>query len=559
MKKNALLLLIALLTFINSWGQAPTCYRVYLHDKANSPYSIGQPESFLSARAIAKRERFSIPITEQDLPVNPNYLQALKVSGEIQILAVSKWMNTAVVYCPDSTDLSAIAALSFVDSLLPVANYQLNGNSAKTYQKELSRNEFSRSNFSLRTNDYDYGNSIEQIQIHNGQYLHQAGFQGDDMLIAVLDGGWYGFPESQYFADFIQSGRLIGTKDFVPGSNNLYNGSTHGTNVTAVLGIVVEGEIIGAAPRADFYFIRTENTYNEQLIEEDFWAAGAELADSIGADVINSSLGYITFPDFPQAEFTIADNDGVSSIASRAATIAGEKGIVVVISAGNEGVSEWGKIGRPADAHNVLSVGACNKDSVLAEFSSRGYSADGRIKPDVCAVGWDTWMVHYSDDYGEFIAPGNGTSFACPVIAGMAACLWQALPHKTSSEIMQIIRESGHQYNQPDSLMGYGIPDIFQAYMDNKIDEDSTSITAYNRNNFSIYPNPCNEHFTLQSFEENIVQAELFDVNGRIISSTNLSGAQQQLTFDISDLNPGIYIVRVRGEKHHSVLKIIKK
>lgn len=554
--RKVFILILLIGICVDLLAQTPTCYRVYLHDKADSPYSITQPEEFLSPRAIAKRERFNIPITEQDFPINPNYLQALLVSENVQILSTSKWMNCAVVYSLHTNDFNTIAALPFVDSILPVANYNLSILGKKgEYIKELP----AKKEKSLLTNDYDYGYSIEQIQIHNGQYLHQAGFQGDSMLIAILDAGWDGLPESQYFEDFVQSGRLLGTKDYVPGTTSVYNGSSHGTSVTSIIGLALEGELIGSAPRANFYFIRTENPLSEELIEEDFWVAGAEFADSIGADVINSSLGYTTFPDFPQAEFTQAHNDGVTSIASRAATIAGEKGIVVVISAGNDGNSEWIKLGRPADAINVLAVGACNKDSLIAEFSSRGYSADGRVKPDVCAVGWDTWCVLYYDNYGEWIGQNNGTSLSGPVIAGMAACLWQALPHKTSSEIMQIIRENGHLYNTPDSLMGYGIPDFFQAYLENRDSEDSTSIANYNRSNFSLFPNPCYQNFTLESFEDPITQVDLFDIRGRMISNTKVEGNQQQLTFDISSLPPGIYIVKAKSERKYGILKVIKK
>lgn len=538
------------------WSQNATCYRIYLQDKAGCEYTIDNATAFLSPRAIEKRERFNIQITEQDLPVSNLYLQNLKITPDIQILSTSKWLNTVVLYCPDSLKIDEISQFPFVDSIIPVANYQLDFNNL---DKKISLDNNFKS-YDLTTN-FNYANSIEQIAIHNGHLMHEAGFCGDDMLIAVLDGGWDGFDYQAPFFHFYLEGRIWGTRDFVPNARNVYNGITHGTQVTAIMGANLDGEIIGSAPHANFFFIRSENPYSEQPIEEDFWVAGAELADSLGADVINSSLGYTTFPDFPQATFTINDNNGRVSVASKAATIAVEKGIVVVISAGNEGTSEWQKIGRPADAFNVLAVGACNKDSLMADFSSHGFSADGRVKPDVCAVGWDTWSIYgiAEDSISYYILSGNGTSFSGPVIAGMAACLWQALPHKSASELMQIIRESGHLYATPDTLMGYGIPNIYQAYLDNQ-EDNPTNIVNFAKKQFIGAPNPCSHLFKIYGNNEYIQSVKLYDLSGRELLFVDLSkNPKNQYILDLSNLKTGFYIAEVQGEQTLQTIRIIKK
>ena len=493
-----------------SWAQDANCYRVYLSNKNNSPFSTDRPEEFLSQRAIAKRTRFNIPITIQDLPVNQSYINQIKAfDPNIRVLATSKWLNTVVIYCPNPAHLPGIQNLGGVQYLVPVANWDLNA-PAKENQPQDETPE--QNNVNL-WDDVDYGNSIDQFAVHRGDLLHNEGFRGEGMLIAVFDAGWNNFDVIPHFQPLFNNGQIWGTYDFVPNLPSVYTGHSHGTSVTSIMASQIDGELIGTAPEANYFFIRSEIPYAEQLIEEDFWVAAAEMADSIGADVINSSLGYTTFPDFPQGDLTSQDNDGVTGVSSQAATIAGQKGIVVVISAGNEGWSEWGFISRPADAIDVLSVGAMSKDSVIAPFSSYGPSADGRVKPDITSVGWDTWHV---TEYGD-IMQGNGTSFSGPVIAGLSACLWQALPHLSSTELMQVVREVSHLYNNPNINFGYGIPDFYQAYLDN-----SVSIFTYPQQTFvSAYPNPVADQITFYSSLEEEMSITLFDFTGRNLGSWN--------------------------------------
>ncbi len=530
----------------------PTCYRISLSDKDSSPYSVSDPSAFLSERALAKRARFNIPITDQDLPVNPQYLQQIKaLDNGIRLLCVSKWMNTVTIYCPDSTKLADILALPFVNDILPVANYDLSGQAAPVshdfYGQPVAR--------AVRDTlePYDYGAGRAQIAIHNGHLLHNDGFRGDGMLIAVFDAGWNGADTSDFFRPLFESGQILGTRNLVPGPgmDNVFRGHYHGTIVTSTMAMRAGGALVGTAPEASYFLIRSENPYSEQLIEEDFWAQAAEIADSIGADVINSSLGYTTFGDFPQGDFTYADVDGVTSIASRAATILGQKGVVVCISAGNDGNNEWHYIGHPADAVDVLAVGAADVEGNIGSFSSRGPSYDGRVKPDITSVGVNTACVWP----GDFLGEGSGTSLAGPVAAGLCACLWQALPQKSSHEIMRIVRESGSCHHNPNDSLGYGIPDFYAAYTAHAHD----GVAQHTPPPVAVYPNPCTAHLIIPNRDLDILRVELYSTDGRLVFSDR-PGKDYFIRLDVRNLPSGFYVGRVLTGTHQTGrFKILKQ
>ena len=527
-------------------AQDPNCYRVYLSNKNNSPFSINTPSAFLSPRAIAKRTTYNIPITTQDLPVNESYINQIKAfDANIQVLSTSKWLNTVVIYCPNPAHIPGIQNLGCVQHIVPVANLPFTKEGGFVIPQTVANDKFGMSG----TKDFSYGDSYDQIKVHRGDSLHNRGFRGEGMLIAVLDAGWNGFDTISHFQPLYANGQIWGTRDMIPGVNNVYTGHGHGTAVTSIIASNIEGQLVGTAPMANYFFIRSENPWSEQPIEEDFWAAAAELADSLGADVINSSLGYTTFEDFPQGDMTPQQNDGISSVASQAATIAGQKGIVVVISAGNERGSDWGFIGRPADAFDVISVGAMDKDSVIAPFSSYGPSADMRVKPDVTSVGWNTW---YSSTDGS-IYQGNGTSFSGPVIAGLSACLWQSLPHLNAIEIMEVIRQHGHIYNNPDNDFGYGIPDYFQAFLDNisSVSEFSTPMDVL------VFPNPTEDQITFQSMNEEILSIQIVDLSGKILYHN--SDKQFKNTISVSFLSSGIYFAHLKTATSKGTIKFVKR
>ena len=555
MKRNILLLLFSVLT-LPLLAQTPaTCFRIQLKDKNQSPYSVGRPEEFLSQRAINNKSRYNIPITEEDFPVNPQYKQQIcAIDHNIRILAESKWQNTVVIYCPDSSKLELVKALPFTDTMvIPVASYDME-------EHQDHREVVPDNNNYLLQNElhfdslYDYGPAWAQLAFHNGHRLHELGFYGDGMLIVVLDGGWEGFDTLSIFRPLYENGQIVGTRDLIPGHDNVHDGGTHGTNVTSIMATGANGQLIGTAPHASYFFILSENPYSEQLIEEDFWAQGVEIADSLGANVINSSLGYTTFSEFPQGNFTYADCDGVTSIASRNASLACRKGIVVCNSAGNEGNKPWHYISHPADAVDVLSVGAARAvDSLMAYFSSYGPSFDGRVKPDVVSVGWDTYVVNANG----YINAGGGTSFASPTLAGLTACLRQALPHKNAMEITDIIRRHGHQYATPDSIMGYGIPDMYQAYLDHAQD---AIVVPESRTLLSVYPNPCTDKLMIANADMSIRQVEIYDVSGKLLytyfATEDCPPTVIQLPMD--QLRPGFYLILAKGLKAMRTAKIIK-
>ena len=531
-------------------AQNPTCYRIYLSDKANSPYSIDNPSAYLSQRAIDKRTRFNIPITEQDLPVNPQYKQQiLGLDAEMQLLAVSKWMNTVTVYCPDSTVVLQIEALPFVDSVWAVGRYILN--ELPVYQIPENPIPMVHNTFSSSKDTVDYGEGLAQIALINGIPLHEEGFRGEGMLIAVIDGGFFGIESCSFYQDMVNSGRFFGHYSLMPDfADTLGNASseTHGTIVTSAMAANTNGELVGTAPAASYALIHTEWVGSEELVEEDFWANGAEIADSIGADVVNSSLGYRAFPDFPQNDVTYENMDGVNSIASRCATILGQKGVIVCVAAGNDGNNQYYHIGRPADAFDILCVGACASDSIIAEFSSHGPSYDGRVKPDITSQGVETACIYPYD----MLSFANGTSLATPVAAGMCACLWQAMPVYTATEMMQIIRESGHLYNNPNPEYGYGIPDFYKAYTTH------VGINDYKPLQLSVYPNPATDKLFLTNHDGDIRSISIYNAAGQLVLQHPVTG-NPLIEINVTTLPKGFYVGTATMEGNRTAMfKFVK-
>lgn len=521
------------------------CYRIFLADKQNSSYSVNEPERFLSQRAIDKRIRFNIPITVEDLPVNEIYIQQiLAINSNIRLLTKSKWNNSIVIFCPDESMIESISLFPYVNEIVAIGSYN------NLFPQKNEVNLFSKEDVNLLY--YDYGMSYPQIAIHRGDLLHDLNFKGEGMLIAVLDAGWTNFNNLDNLASLRENGQILGTRDLQPDVDNVFMGNSHGTAVTSIMGAAIDGQLIGSAPLADYFFIRSENPWCEQWIEEDFWAEAAEIADSIGADVINSSLGYTTYENLPGL-FSYVNSDGVSSVASRAATIATSKGIIVCVSAGNSGDNTWHYVGRPADAVDILTIGAVSKDSVPAPFTSVGPSYDGRIKPDVASVGWFTAYLAQNDT----VYLGHGTSYASPVIAGLAACLWEALPEYSAPEIMQMIRKSAHQYMTPDTLMGYGIPDFYKAYLENLPNE---IIQNYNDLDCSVFPNPCSEKvFITIASSSKIYKVCLYDSFGRIVLSQENINDYSLIDVSVKHLQQGVYFMHIFIDKQNKTNKSIVK
>lgn len=423
-------------------------YRISLTDKAATAYSLDRPEEFLSEKAIARRRKQNLPIDSTDLPVCRQYIDEIRRQG-VHIVVAGKWENFVTVSCNDSALIDRVAALPFVKATEKVWMAPQGGNPTMATSRD------SVANAPKVYSDSIYGPAITQIELSKGNKLHEAGFKGQGMTIAVIDAGFHN-------ADAItamQNIRVLGVKDFVNPQADIYAESSHGMMVLSCIGMNRPNIMTGTAPEASFWLLRSEDEYSEHLVEQDYWAAAVEFADSVGADVLNTSLGYYSFDD-KSKDYKYRELDGRHALMSRQASRIADKGMVLVCSAGNSGMGSWKKITPPGDAENVLTVGAVNKNALLAPFSSVGNTADNRIKPDVMAVGEGADVMRTDGIQGK----ANGTSFSSPIMCGMVACLWQACPALTAKELIELVRRSGDRAGYPDNIYGYGVPDMWKAY-----------------------------------------------------------------------------------------------
>ena len=426
-------------------------YRVSFKDKNGTPFSLKHPDKYLSLKSIERRKRQHLPVDSTDLPISPKYVNDIKKKG-YDIVSKSKWNNTAVVRLTDSTRVTELSHFPFVkkvhllaispDSVPVVHRYSLEKDTTRLDSASI------------------YGDAFEQINTLNGIKLHEAGYTGQGMTIAIIDGGFMNADK----IPLLQNVTVLGTRNFTyPSSRSVYDELDHGTAVLSCIGANQTGKMIGTAPKAAFWLLRSEYGATESEAEEDWWAAAAEFADSVGVDVVNSSLGYHDF-DRQIGSHSYKELDGKTALISNTASMMASKGIILTNSAGNDGENSWKKISVPADADNILTVGALRHNNINAAFSSVGYAADGRVKPDVMAHGNPCTLVKGNG----ILSKGSGTSFSSPVICGLVACLWQALPQLTAQQIMQLVRQSADRYETPDNIFGYGIPDFWKAYNSGK-------------------------------------------------------------------------------------------
>ena len=446
MKKLVLLVFalnICLGTFAQFTPEDTLKYRISLKDKAATDYSLQKPEMYLSKKSIERRKRQGLEIDSTDLPVCKKYVDAIRKKG-VHVLVTGKWDNFVTVSCNDSMLIAEIAGLPFVRSTERVW---------RGVAKRASERD-SLINKPLRT-DSLYGPAITQIKMSHADRLHEAGFKGQGMTIAVIDAGFHNVDKIEAMKNI----NILGTRDFVNPEADIYAESSHGMSVLSCMAMNQPNVMIGTAPEASYWLLRSEDEYSENLVEQDYWAAAIEFADSVGVDLVNTSLGYYSFDD-PTKNYRYRDLNGHYALMSREAAKAADKGIVVVCSAGNSGSGSWKKITPPGDAENVITLGAVNKYGVLAPFSSVGNTADGRVKPDVVAVGLGSDVMGTDGN----LRHANGTSFSSPIMCGMVACLWQACPELTAKEIIELVRRSGDRAVFPDNIYGYGIPDLWKAY-----------------------------------------------------------------------------------------------
>lgn len=531
-------LIILILDTIEIKSQSsPGYYRIYLIDKKFNLYSIDNPQEFLSEKAINRRIKYNIPINEKDLPISNYYIDSIKKIG-LDIITKSKWMNTIVAGPIDDSIISKLSSISFIKDIKKVAPLNIQ------YKKQISY-----------YNESEYGYSYNQIKIHNGDKLHKAGYTGDNIIIAIIDAGYKNADKISTLQHLWYENKIIATKDFsIPTSNNIFEEDSHGTMVLSIIAGKENTKYIGSAPDAYYILLRSENVNYEYSIEEDFWTAAAEFADSIGADIISTSLGYNVFDD-PSQNYKPSEMDGKTAYITKAAKIAASKGILVVVSAGNTGSTWWNIITAPADADSILSVGAIDSTGKITYFSARGPSADGRIKPDVCAIGYMTYL-QTPDNY---IRKGNGTSFSAPIITGLAACLWQAYPEVNNIQLINTIRKSSNRFYQPDNIYGYGIPDFLKAFMILKLENNN-----FENNTAFLYPNPVESNFQvfLKWEYPSEINLKICVINGEIVHSMPVKIFEE---FNIINLKlpenfkTGMYILIIENHKQRKILKFIKR
>lgn len=467
MYRTIILLLLALVTALpagarkKAVAQRSFVFRYYLRDKKGCGFSVDHPSRFLSAKSIERRRRQRLRVDSTDLPVSRHYVERFQ-GDDTEVLGTSRWHNTVVVRSRDSVLLRQLGRQPFVRESRLVWQSPDSVEAGDDDMERLVRDEFQK--WDSVKND-PYGMSRPQIEMVMGERLHEIGLRGEGMTVAVLDGGFQNVDR----IPCLQGVRIAGTKDFVGGQRErtasskgraFFEGIDHGTKVLSVLAAHAPEVMLGSAPDATYWLLRCEDPATEQPIEEDYWTMAAEYADSVGVDIISSSLGYTEY-DKHLGSYRLKDLDGKTALISQSASMLARKGIVHCNSAGNSGMNTWKKIGVPADAADILAVGAVNSDGRIAAFSSVGPSQDLRVKPDVVATGSSTALVNGKG----MLTHDMGTSFATPVVSGMVACLWQGLRQKTALEIIELVRRSARQYEEPDNVYGYGVPDFWQAYL----------------------------------------------------------------------------------------------
>ena len=526
---------------------APDKYWVQFTDKNDSPYSINNPEEYLSERAIQRRQDYNIAIDNYDIPVNQSYIQAVAGKGAT-ILNPSKWLNGVSIELSDPSVISDIESLPFVQKVRLLQNDDMK---QQVKEKTFFSNEFMSAADNADYRMY-YGMAYDQINQLNGIALHETGYQGQGIWIGVCDGGYDYVDKHEVFEDMYNNDRLIGTRDFVHKNGSVYNESSHGTSCLSLMAGNIPDKYVGTAPLASYFLCRTEDVSSENMIEEYNWVSAAEFLDSIGIDIISTSLGYVDF-DLPQWDHVYSDLDGETSVITIGSEIACSKGILCVTSAGNEGGTSFPYISVPSDGKNVLTVGAVDKDGNKAFFSSVGPTFDGRIKPDVMAHGS---IVMVAVTWGTGYAEGSGTSFSCPVLAGMAACLWQANKQLPASSIRDLLRQNANYSDNPNNNYGYGIPDFKDAFEDMIIGENPNFVI---NSLISVFPNPSDGNVNVNIETIGEVCVEVYDHIGKLLYSNIVTRYYiSELNTFLDGLSSGVYLIKVNDDENNQTVKLVK-
>lgn len=515
-------------------------YMVFFKDKDGVSQTLARPIEFLSEKAIQRRLEHEIEITTTDLPVSKTYVRGVSDAGA-EVYYTTRWMNGVLVQCEPAL-LDVLRELSFVDRVefvAPLAKLTSGGRRA----------------FNLRRKSNHTGVETEsQLEMLGIDRMHDAGYRGEGVTIAVLDSGFPGVNSAPAFSEIITEGRFNteASYDFVHNRADVFQHDDHGTEVLSVIAAEIPDAFTGGANEATFQLFITEDVPTEYRIEEYNWLFAAEKADSAGADIIHSSLGYYDFDD-PSMNYTAAQMDGQTTVVTRAAQWAADRGIVVVTSAGNEGnVSSWKIITAPADGADVLAVGGVNSARLKVSSSSTGPTADNRVKPDLAALGLGVKVVKSNGQ----ISTASGTSLSAPLITSLVAGVMQRYPDLSNKEIIALLRRTASQAMSPDNLLGYGIPN-FQAVVNYQ--ERTQQSTP-----FAIYPNPLKDDtLTISPQDPEIIdscQVEIISAQGRVLGRGTVRFDWLNRTYqtDMSAMAPGLYFIRIQSDKRRQTFKIIK-
>ena len=536
-RKLAMLLL--LLITINSYAQQDAW--IYLLDKPNASVALANPITILTQKAIDRKQNHSITIDERDVPVHEAYISDLKLQAGITVLAKSKWFN--IVFVRGFTDdINNLLALEYVD-YIDFADNSLDAAS----RPNSSQNKTVIEDESIV---FTYGDTQNQVEMINADNLHVANYTGEGITIAVMDSGFPNVNTMGAFQRLKDNTDLLDGYDFVDRTSDVYasTASSHGTRVLSDMAGYIQDQFVGTAPDASYYLFRTEDTSSENPVEESYWVEAAERADSLGVDMINTSLGYRVF-DNSNYNYTPADMNGQVAFISKGASIAVEKGILVVVSAGNAGATAWQTVGAPADSPDVLSVGGVDANGDYVSFSSQGGAAQvGYQKPDVVARAGTAYVI----DQTNTITQNNGTSFSSPILCGGIASLWQAIPGASPTEVMDYVRQSASLFSSPDDLLGFGIPDLDLAR------SIALTINEDRIEDFSFYPNPVKTELNIV-FSSNISLLELSIYNQLGQDVLRKSIQENSRSINISDLVSGIYFIKLSTENTSKTFKFIKQ
>ena len=540
--KRCLPLLVFITFIIQDAGAQLNRYIVKFKNKGGASFSLSNPIVYLSQRAIDRRTHYGIAIDSTDLPVTPAYINQVKAVANVTLLNISRWQNAVTIHTTDAAAITTINGFPFVQSVTGIAAKQNSGGNLNgKYETEMFPLPPAPSFQRVQADYYNYGsNSYNEIHLHNGEFLHNIGLRGDGMQIAMLDNGFSNYLNLDAFDSINAENRVLGTWDFVANEANVSNDGTHGMSCFSIIGANIPGQFIGKAPKASFWLFQTEDNSGEYPIEEFNWVCGAERADSSGADVLSSSLGYNTF-DNATFNHTYAQLDGNTTIAAIGADLAVKKGMLVFLSNGNEGNKPWHFLVTPADGDSVIAVGAVSSAGAVGAFSSYGPSGDGQIKPDLASVGVGTIVQLPSNT----IAAGNGTSYACPSMAGLGTILWQAFPEYNNMKIRSALWQAGSKFSTPDDRVGYGIPNMKTAFS-NLLTEFATSTASVNTCNATI--NWTTKDVGAMRFEiERKVPGEVnFTKVGDVAAQTGATLAIHSYTFNNTIISPSAGTVSYR-------------